>query len=150
MKKGGEYVTRGTPMPRRDQAGEASEPLPTPAPAPLSAALSPADLPRDWGMAGEVGAYEVPPLADSVEPSLNALTERFRADPLAEVNAALDRLLPPADRHRLAAEAFADGLLTLSLARRADRLLAGRLWVPRLQAELTPALGRLAIRLIDR
>ena len=47
-------------------------------------------------------------------------------------------------------DTFADGLLTLSLARRADRLLAGRLWVPRLQAELTPALGRLAIRLIDR
>ena len=28
--------------------------------------------------------------------------------------------------------------------------LAGRLWLPRLQAELTPALGRLSIRLIDR
>lgn len=148
MKKGGDYVSRGAPAPRRPSAAGALPP-PPPTPAPTSAA-APADLPRDLGMAGDVGAYEVPPLADSVEASLDALAEHLRADPLAEVNAALDRLLPPADRHRLTAEAFADGLLTLSLARRADRFLAGRLWLPRLQAELTPALGRLSIRLIDR
>ena len=66
------------------------------------------------------------------------------------MNAALDALLPPAERHRLVLESFANGLLVLSLARREDRFTYSRFIVPKLRAALTPTLGHLTIRLIDR
>ncbi len=149
MKKSQAYVTRGEPA-ARERPGPDSE-WEAPPRVPHPSALNPADLPRDRGMAGPVGAYEVPPLAKSVPAGLEALAGHLRgADPLEAVNAALDALLPPGERHRLAAESCVGGLLTLSLARREDRFAYGRFLVPKLRAALTPELGNLTIRLIDR
>ena len=148
MKKSQAYVTRGVPAARALPEWEPSRSVPR---VPHPSALNPADLPRDRGMAGLVGAYEIPPLADSVPKGLEALADQLRGeDPQDTVNAALDALLPPAERHRLVLESFANGLLVLSLARREDRFTYSRFIVPKLRAALTPPLGHLTIRLIDR
>ena len=148
MKKSQAYVTRGVPAARALPEWEPPVSVPR---VPHPSALNPADLPRDRGMAGPIGAYEILPLANSVPKGLEALAEHLRGeDPLDIVNTALDALLPPAERHRLAVESFANGLLILSLARREDRFTYNRFIVPKLRAALTPTLGRLTIRLIDR
>ncbi len=149
MKRGREYVTRGLPdLPPR--ATPEAEGMGEPAPR-LSSALPPDWLPRDYGMAGAVGAYEVGRLARAVPESLRRLLEALPDDdPATAANAALDRLLPPEDRHRVAVEGFAGGMLTLSLARRADRFAYGRSLVPKLRAALEPTFGRLGIALVVR
>lgn len=145
MKKGREYVSRGAPKaPERlwTAADEAEE-----APPRLSSGLPPSLLPRDYGMAGRVGAYEVRRLARALPETLRhleAIPENF---PLATVEAALDRLLPPLERENVRAESLVRGRLTLLLAHRADRFLYSRTLVPRLRTALEPALGRLSITL---
>lgn len=146
MKKSQAFVTRGAPTPRPG----AGQPLPgPPEPRAYSSAMHPADLPRDRGMAGPVGAYEVPPLSRAVDATLKTLAERLQAAPLSDAEAALDALLPPAERQRVAIEALEGGRLLLSV-RREDRFRYARTLAPRLRAALAPAHGPLDIRLIDR
>lgn len=146
-KKGGDYVSRGAAIPPT----RAAMPAPgAPFPRRVRSDFAPADLPRDWGMAGAVGAYEVPSLAESAQVAFDGLAKHLRADPLTAIEAALNVTLMPAERRRVTAESFANGVLTLGLARRADAFVAGRVWVPRLQAELAPTLGRVVIRLTYR
>lgn len=146
MKKSQAYVTRGAPAARALPEWEPPPPAPR---VPHPSALDPADLPRDRGMAGPVGAYEVPPLSRAVDASLQALAERLRGAPLDDAEAALDALLPPAERHRVAVEALEGGRLVLAV-RREDRFRYARLLAPRLRASLAPAHGPLDIRLIER
>lgn len=147
MKKSREYVSRGASRGRTvATGGSADEPSPR-----ISAASHPADLPRDLGMAGDFGAYEIPGLARAVPGAFHALADSLRNDmALDAVNAVLDALLPAAERHRVVAESLVNGALTLSLARRSDRFLYARTLLPRLRAALEPTLGRLTIRLMDR
>ncbi len=146
MKKGREYVTSG--LLDTTSEGVFDE---TPFEGRLHSALSPADLPRDYGMAGAVGAYEVPSIERTVKESLDALLASFTEDdPLAEVNAALDQLLPAADRIRVVAEAVKGSIVTLSLLHRADKFLYNRTLIPQLKKLLLPTLGPITIRIMDR
>ena len=149
MKKGREYVTRGLPLVPDRPAPEPAESGEEVAPR-LSSALPPEWLPRDYGMAGAFGAYEVRRLARTIPESLRRLTEALADDddPVAAANDALDRLLPSEARRHVNAETFSDGVLTLSLARRADRFNYSRSPVPKLQAILRPTFGYLRITLV--
>lgn len=101
-------------------------------------------------MAGAFGAYEVRRLARAIPESLRRLTEALADDddPVVAANDALDRLLPSEARRHVNAETFSDGVLTLSLARRADRFNYSRSLVPKLQAILRPTFGYLRITLV--
>ncbi len=142
MKKSRDYVTRA-PAADLERGPEAA---PDYYRAPVSSALNPYDLPCDYGMAGAVGAYEVKPLAPWFDKALENLQARLPdEDPLAEVNAALDRLLAPGDRHRVVAEALRGQVVELSVLRRADTFTYGRSLVPKLRAALAPTLGHVTV-----
>ena len=149
MKKGKAYVTRGT---FDSEGSRGAIPLPEPQlPPPHPSDLNPADLPRDYGMAGRVGAYEVRPLSDFIAAGMRHLEKAIGStDPLNLVNQQLDTLLPPANRHRLAAESFSNGQLVLSLAHRSDRFAFSRSLVPKLRRALEPELGFIRVILVDR
>lgn len=144
MKKGREYVSRGV-LPESPARPEG---MPEEgAPRRLTSDLPPSLLPRDYGMAGAVGAYEVRRLARALPETLRLLEAIPDASPQAAVEAALDRLLPPVERARVAVESLTQGRLTLALARRSDSFTYMRTLVPRLRAALEPTLGRLFITL---
>lgn len=148
MKKSGAYVSKGTPTPPMSEPMDAFEaPQPT-----YSSNLHPADLPRDYGMAGAVGAYEVRALSGALSRTLKALEQQMGSGESAEelVIRALDQLMPAAERHRLAVESVASGVITLSLARKGDRFLYNRTIVPKLKTALAPHLGAVRIQLTDR
>ena len=147
MKKVRDFVSKGDSVRLAAQESEVADCAP-----PLSSASHPSDLPRDYGMAGEVGAYEVKPLAQVVAQTLNEFTEAFRLHSDAErvVCAALDELLSGDERHRVAVERVTEGLVTLSLARKHDRFLYARTLLPKLKAALMPQLGVVRIQLMDR
>lgn len=147
MKKSSTFVSKGTPTPL-EVAGAPDYEVPTT----YSSHLHPADLPRDYGMSGAVGAYEVKPLAGFLRKTLNALEQQLGAGDSAEalVVAALDRLMPAAERYRLAVESVSAGIITLSLARKGDRYLYNRTLVPKLKTALAPHLGAVRIQLTDR
>ena len=149
MKKGGDFVSKGTPVQTVPEASWDFEPE---APHSLSSQLHPADLPRDYGMAGEVGAYEIRELSGALRHSMSELESLLQAADSAEamVVEALDRLMPVANRHLLAVEAVEDGVITLSLARKGDRFLFNRTIVPKLKTALMPKLGAVRIQLTDR
>ncbi len=147
MKKSSTFVSKGTPTPL-EVAGAPDYEVPPP----YTSHLHPADLPRDYGMSGAVGAYEVEPLAGFLRKTLNALEQQLGAVDSAEalVVAALDRLMPAAERYRLAVESVSAGIITLSLARKGDRYLYNRTLVPKLKTALAPHLGAVRIQLTDR
>lgn len=147
MKRLGDFVSRGLPETFSPEAEGFTEPLQPP-----SSQLHPADLPRDPGMAGDVGAYEVKALARFLGQSLDALTDKLGGPNGAEavVSAALDRLMPPAERHGLAVESVASGVIILSLARKSDRFRYARTLIPTLKAAVQPHLGAVRIQLTDR
>lgn len=144
MKKAREYVSRGvssTPSPRPEAPPEGEVPRR------LTSDLPPSLLPRDYGMAGRVGAYEVRRLARALPEALRLLEAIPDASPLTAVEAALNRLLSPEERARVTVESLTQGKLTLVCARRSDRFTYSRTLVPRLCAALEPALGRLFVTL---
>ena len=149
MKKGGDFVSKGTSV---QTEPEASWDFDDEAPPQLSSQLHPADLPRDYGMAGDVGAYEIRELSGALRHSMGELESLLLAAESAEtmVVEALDRLMPTANRHLLAVEAVEDGVITLSLARKSDRFLFNRTIVPKLKTALAPKLGAVRIQLTDR
>ncbi|MDO4527192.1 MAG: hypothetical protein Q4C03_00185 [bacterium] len=148
MKKGREYVTSGSVDASTTEFFVADE---NPVVGRLTSRSHPADLPRDYGMAGATGAYEVPALSDFVQSGLQELLDQLpSADPLAEMNLLLDRLLPTQERKRVVVESFSNKVLTLGLRRRADRFLFSRTLVPRLQAELFAMYGRISVHFTDR
>jgi hypothetical protein len=149
LKKGGDFVSKGTLV--QDAPG-ASWDFEAESPRSLSSQLHPADLPRDYGMAGAVGAYEVRELSGALERSMGELESLLHAADSAEtlVVEALDRLMPAANRHLLAVEAVEDGVITLSMARKSDRFLFNRTIVPKLKTALAPKLGAVRIQLTDR
>ncbi len=147
MKKGQAYVTHGEP-PLSATPEERSEPV---APPRFTSATPPHFLPRDYGMAGAVGAYDAEPLAAHLSETLRQLAGGLaECDPLECVNQALDALLPSGERHRVAAEHVVGQVLTLSLARRSDRFAYGRSLVPKLRTRLMPQLGPITITLVIR
>lgn len=148
MKKSRDYVTTGMlyAAPMEDALTEASC-----VGVALSSQTHPADLPRDYGMAGAVGAYEVPKLATFVQAGLSELLEALpTVDPLAEINTLLDRLLSSQERKAVVAEAFENKVVTLGLRRRSDQFFLRRTLVPRLQAELFATHGRVIVHFTDR
>jgi hypothetical protein len=146
MKKSREYVTTGHSTPVEGASYEVAATGVS-----LSSRSHPADLPRDYGMAGATGAYEVPPLASFVQAGLHALVDQLpTADPLEEINTLLDRLLPTRERSRIVVESFANKVVTLGLRHRADRFLFQRTLVPRLQSELFEMHGRITVHFTDR
>lgn len=144
MKKSGEYVSRGTPPPSRAWPAEAP---PEGLPRRLTSDLPPNLLPRDHGMAGAFGAYEVRRLARLIPECLRRLEAIPENAALAAVDAMLDRLLPSDERARVTAESLDHGRLTLVLARRSDGFVYGRTLVPRLRVALESTLGRLSVAL---
>lgn len=148
MKKSREYVTSGSVEPSTTESFVADG---MPVVGALTSLSHPADLPRDYGMAGEIGAYEVPALSNFVQLGLRELLDQIPSnDPLAEINLLLDRLLPTQERNRIVVESFTNKVLTLGLHRRADRFLFSRTLVPRLQAELFAMFGRISVLFTDR
>ena len=147
MKKSGEYVTRGAPLPR--------EAIPEPerdeaSPEDFAFSPVPAALPRDRGMGRRSkGYHEVPPLSAFVAESLQQIKGALRDAPAAPdaIAAALDCALDPQLRGRVSVDGFDGKTLTLALARRTDRFALARYGVPKLQAALHGALGPIAIRL---
>lgn len=122
--------------------------------APLSSRSHPADLPRDYGMAGAVGSYEVKPWRRFVNDAMQTLCADMlqTSTPHAEetVRTVLNTLLPPAEHHRLAVEQVTESEVVLSLAQKSDRFLYSRTIVPKLQRALRSTLGYIHIRLVDR
>ena len=151
MKKRGDYVSMGTPTPQpRVSEGSVEwedEPL-----QPLSSRLHPADLPRDYGMAGAVGAYEVKRLTQFIGSALKDFEQLPEAgDGLAaEAVALLDRLMPPAERHQLALERVTGNTLVLSMSKKGMRYYFNRGVVPKLTAALRPMFGPVRVQLVDR
>ncbi|MBQ9694240.1 MAG: hypothetical protein IJV69_05730 [Kiritimatiellae bacterium] len=147
MKRLQDFVSKGSPEVVTLPEGEASVDT-----FPLSSRLHPADLPRDYGMAGRVGAYEVKPLTQFVDSALQTV-EAWSAtcgDGLAEVSAILDRLMRPEERHRLAVEQVVGNTIILSLARKQDRFYYNRAVVPKLTAALRSKFGAMRVQLVDR
>ena len=148
MKKLRDFVSKGTPEETPWEESFIDEPTQYT----LSSQLHPADLPRDFGMAGAVGSYEINALSGALPKSLEALETLLNTSIDAEacITAALDNLVPAAERYRIALEDFADGVITLSLAHRGDRYLYTRTLVPKLKKALQPQLGPVRIQLTDR
>jgi hypothetical protein len=67
-----------------------------------------------------------------------------------EVATILDRLMAPAERHKLAVEHVSGNVVTLSMANKRDRFLYNRILVPKLVAALRPNFGVVRIQLTER
>lgn len=148
MKKGQDYVTTGLSEIEPMESNVSEEDF---VGVTFTSQMHPADLPRDYGMAGDVGAYEVPELSSFVQAGLHAVLDQLPSiDPIAEINTLLDRLLPTQERNRIVVESFVDKVVTLGLRRRADRFLFSRTLVPRLQSELFAMHGRVSVLFTDR
>jgi hypothetical protein len=148
VKKLREFVSKGTPEETPWEEPFVYEPPQRS----RSSQLHPADLPRDPGMAGAVGAYEINALSGALPKSLEALETLINASIDAEacITAELDKLIPAAERYRIALESVENGVITLSLAHRGDRYLYTRTLVPKLKKALQPLLGLVRIQLTDR
>lgn len=148
MKRASEFVTQGLPVEpllQEDRSFEFAQPL--------SSHHHPSDLPRDYGMAGATGAYEVKPLSTALQQAVKTMTAELNTAPDAAtlVREALDALLPPAARHKVAVEHIANGTIVLSLAQARDRFLYTRTLLPKLKLALRPTLGaNVRIQLTDR
>ena len=119
---------------------------------PRTSQSHPADLPRDYGMAGAVGAYEVKSLTQFVSQAVEGLEASAEIGNSVEheVAAHLDRLMAPAERHKLAVEHVSGNVVTLSMANKRDRFLYNRVLVPKLVAALRPTFGVVRIQLTER
>lgn len=143
-----DFISRGVPTPTERVLAEAvAEPL-----QPLSSRLHPADLPRDLGMAGAVGAYEVKPLTQFVPSAMKALEAlpEVGEELATEATALLDRLMSPAERHQLAVERVVGNQLVLSMSKKGMRYYFNRGVVPKLTAALRPMFGAVRVQLVDR
>lgn len=148
MKKGQEYVTKGLSVSASEALLEREEPFEA---SPFFDSRMSSGLPRDYGMAGKVGAYEVPSLKASIEKGLRALAEQLtEVHPEEEVERALDVLLSPTERSHVTVTSVNGSVVTLSLKRRADRFIYQRTLLPRLKTMLQPVLGSITIRMMDR
>ncbi|MEG1479958.1 MAG: hypothetical protein RSD41_03015 [Kiritimatiellia bacterium] len=146
MKKADSYVTQGLPTALTAQPCEEDEFV---AGDGLNSSMSPADLPRDAGLnISGTAAKEIPTLRRAVALSFEAFREQLADQPLEKVNAILDTLLAPSDRHRLKAESIGQGTLTLSLASSADRFSMNRFVIPKLKKQLAAEFGALRINLM--
>ncbi len=143
MKKSREYVSRGFTPPPPPEEEEAPAFAYTYSPP----QAHPHALPRDYGMRGAVGAYEVSPLSASLPEFFKRLERNQHSDGDTDIIAQVLETMLGTERALIDSFSFDNGTLAITLVPTADRFAFSRRWGLRLRQALVSHFGHLTFRI---